>query len=573
MPLLIDSIRRLLDGLANTMPNAGGDWVPEEHENRLRQYAFFRALHENAYGELFKDPAKRKKLREYGDYSLVVDTSRDAVLGDQVGIDVPGADDEANAGAVARRLMLQQWAKRERWASRLYMGETDAAAVGDAVYEIRAEGDRITLRAHDPESFFPVWKNSVGDFDEAYLAWEERNTGQYLPTQPANLTDLRNRDGEDVLYVAHYRTVDRATAAALGVRFGGDDDRQEVALVSAAWYRIKKRDGTPARGFAFLEKLADEVRADGTPVKDSDTGFETPPLWYVPNLEQTGQPWGKPEGASVFQALIDAAQDHTDLKENTFYNAFPPLYDENPPAPQAVRRPGEPATPNQGTTPYKPGTIYNGRKLGAVDLSNGNALLLEHERFLIDKVLTNTRTTHIAAGLVKPNEVPSGAALLIGMMPLVSKTMPKRIIREDKLGLMLKHVIRWHRRHGNPADFDFSELNAAPGATVTLEDGEQPTGESAAGWPAGIFEREDARPLFGNIIPIDRKQVSEMVRDLLGAGAISDVTAVAMLMAAGFPIDDATEEVERLKEAAQPPVGAPGAAVDGGGRLIDIEEE
>ena len=51
----------------------------------------------------------------------------------------------------------------------------------------------LHLRTHDPECFLPVWENAEGDFSEAYLAWEERNTGQYLPAAPGNLRDLVDR--------------------------------------------------------------------------------------------------------------------------------------------------------------------------------------------------------------------------------------------------------------------------------------------------------------------------------------------------------------------------------------------
>lgn len=553
-------VRMLRDTVAESrlLPYQG-DWVPAEHMDRLRQYEVFRALHENRFGRLLKSKEAGKKLRGYGDYALIVETSRDAVLGDRIEIEVPGASDDANAAAVARKTLLEKWAERERWASKLYQGETDAAAVGDSVYELRPDDTRLRLRAHDPEVFFPVWADSEGDFDEAYLAWEEANTGQYLQAEPTNLRDLRSRDGEIVLYVRHYETLSREDAAERQVEFAGATGREEVCVVTAAWYRIQDGDGRRPSGFRYLERLGYERDDDGEEIIARDTGFDLVPLFYVPNVEATGQPWGLPEGHAVLQALLDASQDQADLKENTFHNAFPVLYDENPPI-GALPRPGQPGTAvSQSQEKYKPGMIYNGRKLGVVDMSKGNELLMEHETWLIDKALSNSRTTLIAAGKIDVGQIPSGIALMIAMLPLFAKTLPKRVTRKDKLGMLLKHVLRWHRDFGNAADF-FAADDA----------GEQ---GRRAQWPSGIFADETAYPSFGSILPIDKKQVSEIVRDLLTAEAISDETAVTMLQMAGFPIDDATDEVERLREARQLQPGTPGSGLGNEGiRIPGIDD-
>ncbi|MBW3630996.1 MAG: hypothetical protein KY464_17115 [Gemmatimonadetes bacterium] len=520
-----------------------GDWVPEDHRDRLRQYELFRALAENRFGALLKDREAAKKLREYGDYALIVETSRDAVLGDRVAIEVPGSGDAANAGAKARQELLNLWADRERWASKIFRGETDAAAVGDCVYELRPDGTRLRLRAHDPESFFPVWENSEGDFSEAYLAWEEMNNGQYLDVPASNLKDLRDRDGEVVLYRRHYRlvTVDEAREAGIRVLTGGD--RTVVCVVSAGWYQLETKGGArAATGWDGLKLLGAELATDGLPIVNSDTGFDQVPLFYIPNREDNRQPWGLPEGDSVLHVLLDLRQDHSDLKLTTYLHAFPPLYDENPSVTTGAPRPGMAQHPAEQK--YQPGQIYNGRKLAAVDLSKGNDLLLKHEEFLLDKALRNSRTSHILAGVSDATQLPSGYAMMIAMIPTLAKTVAKRTTRRDKLGMLLKYALRWLRDWGEPADFDLEA------------------------WPTGAFDELTAYPSFGSIVPIDRKQVSEIVRDLLAAGAISDETAVAMLIAAGFPIDDAGEEVKRLKEAAAPPVGAPGSGLGNEGIVI-----
>lgn len=546
---IMTMLRGLVDP-AKLLPYTG-EWVPEDHRDRLRQYEIFRALFDNRFGPLLRNAEAGQRLREYGDYALIVETSRDAVLGDQVSIEVPGSADADNAGAIARQQLLDQWAQRERWASKIFRGETDAAAVGDCVYELRPDGDRLRLRAHDPESFFPVWLSSEGEFEEAYLAWEEDNNGQYLPEgeDPGPLipdpsggllpvidyTDLRNRDGEVVLYRRHYKVVDADKARDAGADVLTGSGRQKVCLVSAAWFQIEK-DSRAATGWDRLKLLGYEKTRDGREINNLDTGFDEVPLFYVPNKEATNQPWGLPEGESILHALLDLRQDHADLKENTFANAFPVLYDENPPAAAGPPRPG--GVQHRTEEKYQPGRIYNGRKLGVVDLSAGNELLLRHEEFLVGKALRNSRTSAILAGVQDAGQVPSGYAMTIAMIPTLSKTVAKRTTRRDKLGMMLKHVLRWHRDWADPADFGHT-----------------------GGWPATMWDDDAAFPSFGSIIPMDKAQVAQIVRDLSIADRISDETAVAMLMAAGFPIDDAVAEIERLREMRAAPIGAPGSGM------------
>lgn len=518
-----------------------GDWVPPEHQDRLRQYEIFRALAENRFARLLKDRGAASRLREYGDYSLIVETARDAVIGDRVDIEVPGANDEQNPGAAARKALLDEWAKRERWASKIHRGETDAATVGDYVLELRPAGDRLRLRAHDPESFFPVWQNAEGEFDEAYLAWEEENVGQYLPGFSGNLRDLQSRDGEVVLYRRHYELIDVRDQFAHGVTPAALNGRQHICVVTAAWYQIEK-DDSQATGWDRFRLLGYEMTADGEPIDRLDTGFDEIPLFYVPNREDTRQPWGLPEGDAILQVLLDLRQDHADLKENTFLNAFPVLYDESPTTPQPSR-PGAPVLPSEQK--YKPGQIYNGRKLGVVDTSKGNDLLLKHEGFLTKKAMRNSRTSEILAGLIDVGQVPSGYAMMIAMIPTLSKTVAKRVTRRDKLGMLLKHVLRWHRDWANPADYGFD-----------------------GGWPAGIWDSEEAYPSFGSIVPIDKDQIADIIQKLSLADKISDETAVTMLQAAGFPIDDAEAEVERLRGMREPPIGAPGSNLGNEGLVI-----
>jgi hypothetical protein len=53
--------------------------------------------------------------------------------------------------------------------------------------------------------------------------------------------------------------------------------------------------------------------------------------------------------------------------------------------------------------------------------------------------------------------------------------------------------------------------------------------------------------VFGTALPGDKAGAVDVVTAALDAGAISTLTAVQLLIAAGFPIVDAAEEVARIR--------------------------
>ncbi|MFF8928960.1 hypothetical protein ACF1AO_16975 [Streptomyces longwoodensis] len=71
----------------------------------------------------------------------------------------------------------------------------------------------------------------------------------------------------------------------------------------------------------------------------------------------------------------------------------------------------------------------------------------------------------------------------------------------------------------------------------------------AEGWAAG--ETLPARLAWTPHTPTDRGAVLEEVVKAYGAGVLSLETAVAMLLEAGYPIEDASQEVERIRAKAE----------------------
>ncbi|MFF4403053.1 hypothetical protein [Streptomyces sp. NPDC001404] len=66
----------------------------------------------------------------------------------------------------------------------------------------------------------------------------------------------------------------------------------------------------------------------------------------------------------------------------------------------------------------------------------------------------------------------------------------------------------------------------------------------APGWP--LREQFPARIVFGPHTPTDRAAVLDEVVTDVTAGVMSLETAIRMLQDAGYPIEDAREEVQRI---------------------------
>ncbi len=117
-------------------------------------------------------------------------------------------------------------------------------------------------------------------------------------------------------------------------------------------------------------------------------------------------------------------------------------------------------------------------------------------------------------GTVDPSDVPSGYALQLSLGPLDSLVDAMRLARAHKYSLLLKMVQRIHQAG------------------------------HAHGWPQG--ECLPARLVFGPHTPTDRTAILDEVVKGVGAGVLSLETGIRMLQDAGYPIEDAREEVERI---------------------------
>ena len=157
--------------------------------------------------------------------------------------------------------------------------------------------------------------------------------------------------------------------------------------------------------------------------------------------------------------------------------------------------------------------------MDALDTSPQLAELRARVDHLLERVAANSQVTTAGLGTLDATEVPSGYALKLALGPLDALIGMMRLAREHKYRLLFKMVQRLYQAG------------------------------RAEGWTAG--ETLPARLAWAPHTPTDRAAVLEEVVTAHGAGVLSLETAVTMLLEAGYPIKDASEEVARIRAAAQ----------------------
>jgi hypothetical protein len=444
-----------------------------------------------------KSPAE--KFREYGDPRLLVEQAAALVLGESQEITVPDAaplpddapDDEKAAQVRAAQFAdwLAGWADDERLLLRLYEQEDDSVGLGDGVLVLGwdPEAGRTRLRKFDIESYFPVLTGDQ-DADEfpnrVHFAWVE------CP-----------RDGVEILHRLTYDRRQLPDGETRTYAYADKPSRWAVYQTHATWDLRYLRQDTGVYDLA-RDNAAIVVRADGTPVDELDIGVDFMPIVHVPNTPGGGRHFGRSMLLAVAQLLDDIGFADSDLAASSEAVGNTPLV--------VTGGAGSPAGLGRG-----PGVEWNLPAGGDAKLLDTSGVLtgqIAYLNYLLERLSVNTRLAEALLGRVKPNEVPSGYALGLGFAPTRSLISKMRLVRAEKHPLILKMAMR------------FAQV--------------------AGVLPAGPTPR--AQITLGPYLPEDLAAAVERVRSLLTAHAISTETGVAMLIAAGFPIEDAEEEVARI---------------------------
>ena len=473
---------------------AGPSLIPTwtgRHQRRLQAYAMLRAYRENSSRFFLdtQDETQREDHREYGDAELLVQQVRAALLGDQIRITVPGADeinpDAADEAALARQEWLRNWADGQRFNLKIMETEGDAVGLGDGVYVLGwdAKRNRVRMRCFDPGFYFPVLSPDIDDDeypDRVHLAWE-------LPEEdsPPDRRLIR-RITYELMPVAEYTPA-----------YSDRPSDMECFLTDATYevdaFQSDVEDLTPARARYRSDELGE--------INQRALGIDFIPVVHVPNTVALKDHFGKSVLTTVLQIVDDLSNADTDLQAASATAGTPAL------ALAGSTLGKEPRT-------YGPGTVFetgDGR-MTVLDTTAGVTAIIDYVKFLLSRLSTNARVPESVLGRVDPAQIEAGVILQLTFGPLTTMIEEMRLVRNEKYPLLLKFLQRFYVQAGELPDV----------------------------MPANLQ--------FGAYLPHDDARAVQQASTLFGASIISLPTAIRILVEAGMPIDDATTELERIIE-------------------------
>ncbi|MFE5969633.1 hypothetical protein [Streptomyces sp. NPDC056463] len=539
----------------NAWADLTSSWIPDEDLRRLAAYRLLAAYDSNQAGQLAAlsgDDASGAERRELGDASKIVDTALGYLLGSEQTISVAGAensDGEPSPEAAAARAVqerLRSWAEKELLPLRVQQTERNAILLGDGVYTLAWEPGkgRVLLRTWDPGLYFPEWPED-GEQDGAefpmrvHLAWElpedkrrglktrvRRITYELGPIGPASRRAMvkgggaarefmYGDDGTPVLVGGDVLDADRGTITRTYPWAPSRPSLWTCYLTDAEW----ELDDLTHADLLYelpLHKATYRVRSDGEILDRLDLRCDFIPLIHIANsIPTSGEHWGKPTIATVLQALDELSATDTDSSGASATTGSPII------GLSGARLPIDRATGQPLPVKVRAGTVWQLNDNGSMDVLDTSAQLAELRSrvdHLIDRVAANSRLTAAGLGTLDPTALPSGYALQLALGPLDSLVASMRLARAHKYAVLLRMVQRLHQAG------------------------------HAEGWPAG--ESLPARLMWGPHTPTDRAAVLDEVVKGVGAGVLSVETGVRMLIDAGYPIDDAQEEIGRIQSRA-----------------------
>jgi hypothetical protein len=522
-------------------------WVPDIERRRLAAYTL-RAAYLRNTARLFATPTEKgvpiDARREYGDVDLAVARIAAGVLGDDWSLVVDGADDELGDGPdlpdkpespgpdaseweqraftaqlerwnvdserivtdwldqftsqparQAHQDVVREWADRRQLAARLVEATTDAVSLGDSVLVMwPQDNDWPRVEVFDPGLYFPVLPDdgTIVDFpDKVHLAWEFDHT----------------EGGETRRYLRRLTWELRPLVA------NPDDPESPEATVAMPWHGDDDQPATHTCVFSDGTWPLASVRADSTNVLDDlsdnaatwstqelDLGIDFLPVIHLPGTPEGKQHYGRSVIDSVAQLLDDVSLTDTDTATAARYLSDP-----------VVALSGASTAENQ----VGPGRIYNvgpDGRMTVLDLSAGLGKLMERDDQLRDLFWQNIRVPGVLVGRANMSQ-SSGVAIALSYAPFSQLVAVIRLALEPKANLLPKFAARLAQIAG--------ALDAGP--------------------------LPDTRIEFGNYLPTDKAEIVAAVTSALAAHAISTQTAVVMLVEAGFPIESAADEVQRIR--------------------------
>ncbi|MDJ0383227.1 hypothetical protein [Streptomyces sp. G-G2] len=528
-------------------PQVQATWVPRDDLRRLAAYKILAAYDGNQAGELavLTGNDAGAERREFGDAAVFVDTALAHLLGKSQQIVVAGAEhagaedhDPQAQTAAAVQLLLRGWAEKELLPLRMQAAERKAVLLGDAVYLLAwdpAKG-RVRLRTFDPGFYFPVLDEDAdpGDYPRrVHLAWEipedaergikariRRITYELGPITAATRSTTPDAGRTDRDLVADGTGGWLLETGDVFLADRGDIERTypwadrpsstTCYLTDAEWTLDDLRHGQSLDDLP-MDKARFRTRSDGEVLHRLDLRLDFLPIIHISNSVADGEHFGQSSLAPVMQVLDELAETDTDSARASATTGAPII------GLAGARAEVDRVTGRPRPLTVEPGTIFqlaDGGRMDVLDTSGQLAELRARVEEIRERAAVNARLPAVSLGTVNPSDVPSGYALQLSLGPLDSLVDAMRLARAHKYGLLFKMVQRLHQAG------------------------------QAEGWPAG--ENLPVRLAFGPHTPTDRSAVLDEVVRGVGADVLSLETGVRMLQDAGYPIEDAREEVQRI---------------------------
>ncbi|TQF05535.1 hypothetical protein E6W39_29045 [Kitasatospora acidiphila] len=545
-PVMANPVRRG----AGPFAELAAGWVPLEDLRRLQAYKLLASYDNNQAGQLAAAAGDETGLerRELGDAAKLIDTALGYMLGSEQTIVVSGAEHDDGTGlspeaqaALNIQEQLRTWAERELLPLRIQQAERAAVRCGDTVYTLAwdpAKG-RPQLRVLDAGFYFPEWgeESDAAEYpSRVHFAWElpedqrrglkarlrrityelgpisaATRPGQSKTGQPIR-EPLVGDDGDPLLMAGDqldansgtiYRTYPWAPDRPSGVT---------CYLTDAEWLLDDLRGQDDVYNLP-MAKATFRARSDGEVLDRLDLMVDFLPVVHVTNtIPDAGEHWGQPTIAKVMQTLDELAATDSDSAAASATTGTPII------GLSGVRLPKDRITGTTLPLQVRAGTVWTLAEGGSMDTLDTSAQLAELRArvdHLLDRVAGNSRLTSSGLGTLDPAAVPSGYALQLALGPLDALVSSMRLARNHKYALLLRMVQRLYQAG------------------------------QADSWPMG--ETLSARLVWGPHTPTDRAAVLDEVTKGFVAGVLSLETSVRMLAEAGYPIEDAAQEVQRIQ--------------------------
>lgn len=351
-----------------------------------------------------------------------------------------------------------------------------------------------------------------GDWLWHFYANPERLPGSKIsifPVDPGSWFPIFNEDNLDEIIGVHL--VDTFV------------DSQDKTKIRRLTYR--KLTGTGGPSPITVEEATFEADDWGGPGMDPDptpievtkplmtlpSPIDSIPLYSISNFQEPGSPYGSSE-LRGFERIIAAIDQGISDEELSLAMDGLGVY---------ATSAGAPIDPDSGIEipwnlgPARVVEIPEGSSFERVSGVSSVAPMQDHLKYLHDQLNEASGSPAVARGNVDVTVAESGIALAIDMGPMTARVDEKNLAITDALNNMLYDLAKWYIAYEGTS---FGSL---------LE---------ATRWV----------PIYGDMLPINKKQEVSDTIEMVSAGLISGQTGRDRLRKLGYDIPDETDEQARI---------------------------